>query len=165
MIILFILCASQDTEAKTLPADVCVFGRFGRLSPAAVLSADWLFDSRLKWWFHVSSIVTYLPKNTFCCIETVANNALNRRRAVIFYWLWANAAPALTLNTAFSLRNAHAKWWIHCLLTSSPPLLSHPTSIYHRPKHVCGDFCCFQGKLPKLGDLSVQHNSCLYDCV
>ena len=62
-------------EAKTLPADVCVFGW---LSPAAVHSADCRFDSGVKWWIHVSSIVTYLRKNfllkqcseslTCCCL-------------------------------------------------------------------------------------------------
>ena len=58
-------CTSQNTEAKTLPADVCIFGHFRRLSPAAVHSADCQFDSRVKWWIHVSSIVTYLCKNSF----------------------------------------------------------------------------------------------------
>ena len=52
-------------EAKTLPADVCVFGHFGWLSPASFHSADCQFDSRVKWWINVSSIVTYLPKNSF----------------------------------------------------------------------------------------------------
>ena len=33
-------CASQNTEAKTLPADVCIFGPFGQFSPAAVHSTD-----------------------------------------------------------------------------------------------------------------------------
>ena len=58
-------CASQNTEAKTLPTDVYVFGRFGRLSPVAVHSTDSQFDSGRKWWIHVSSIVTYLCKNSF----------------------------------------------------------------------------------------------------
>ena len=48
-----------------MPADVCVFGRFGRVLPAAVHSADRRFDSGMKWWIHVSSIVTYLHKNSF----------------------------------------------------------------------------------------------------
>ena len=58
-------CASQNTEDKTLPAYVCVFGHFGRLLPAAVHSADYRFDPGVKWWIHVSSIVTYLHKNSF----------------------------------------------------------------------------------------------------
>ena len=53
------------TEAKTLPADVCVFSHFGRLSPAAVHSADWRFDSGTRWWTHALFIVTYLCKNFF----------------------------------------------------------------------------------------------------
>ena len=40
-------CAFQNTEAKTLPADICVFGRFERFSPFAVNSADWRFDSEV----------------------------------------------------------------------------------------------------------------------
>ena len=58
-------CASQNTKAKSLPADVCVFGRFGWLSPAAVHSADCQFNFGVKWWIHVSSIVKYLCKNSF----------------------------------------------------------------------------------------------------
>ena len=58
-------CASQNTETKTLPADVCVLGRFRQLSPAAVHSADCWFDSWVKWWIHVSYFVTYLCKNFF----------------------------------------------------------------------------------------------------
>ena len=58
-------CTSQNTEAKTLPADVCVFGCFVQLLPAVVHSADCWFDSGVKWWIHVSSIVTYLCKNSF----------------------------------------------------------------------------------------------------
>ena len=58
-------CVSLNTETKTLPADVCIFGRFGRFSPVAVHSADCWFHSGVKWWTHVSSIVTYLRKNSF----------------------------------------------------------------------------------------------------
>ena len=99
-------------------------------------------------------------KITLCCIEKVANNALNRQCVVFFDWLWANAAT--TLNTAFSLTNVHAKWWIHCLLISSTPLLSCATSIYDWLKRVCGVFWCFPGQLPILGDLRIQHHLCLY---
>ena len=77
-------CASQNTEAKTLLADVWVFGHFGRLSPATVHSADCQFDSRVKWWIHVSSIVTYLRKNSFLLLEIVANKALNCQSVVVF---------------------------------------------------------------------------------
>ena len=60
-----ILCASQNTKAKTLHADVCIFNCFRWLSSAAVHSADCPLDSRVKWWIHVSSIVTYLRNNSF----------------------------------------------------------------------------------------------------
>ena len=40
-------------------------GHFGRLSPAAVHSANCQFGSGVKWWIQVSSIVTYLCKNSF----------------------------------------------------------------------------------------------------
>ena len=59
-----------------------------------------------------------------------------------FYRLGANATP--TLNTTFSLTNVHAKWWIHCLLISSTPLLTHATSIYDWPKWVYGGFGVFR---------------------
>ena len=132
-------CTSQNTEVKTLPADVYIFGNFGWLSLAAVYSADCWFDSEMKWWIHVSSIVTYIyTKTPFCCMETVTNNTLNHWCVVVFDRLWANVAP--TLNTDFSLINIHAKWWIHCLLISSTPLLSHATLIYNWSKQVCGVF-------------------------
>ena len=60
-----IACASQNTEVKSFPVDVCVFGHFGWLSPAAVHSANCRFDSGVKWWIYVSSIVTYLRKKSF----------------------------------------------------------------------------------------------------
>ena len=78
-----------------------------------------------------------LPVVTFCCIETVANNALNRQ-CVVFDRLWVKTAP--TLYTAFSFTNVHAKWWINCLLILSTPLASHTTSIYDLLKQVCGVF-------------------------
>ena len=143
-------CASQNMEAKTLPADICVFHHFGWLWPAAVHSADCRFDSGMKYWIHVSSTVTYLSfllcrnsckqhseSSTHCCFWSTVTNA------------------AHILNTAFSVTNIHAKWWIHCLL------ISYATSIYNRPKQVCGVFLCFPGQLLNLGDLSIQHQLCL----
>ena len=56
-------------EAKTLPADVCIFSQSGRLSPAAVHSVDCPFDFIVKWWIHVLSIVTYLHKNFFFALK------------------------------------------------------------------------------------------------
>ena len=61
-------CASQNTETKTLPTDVCVFGHLGQLSPA-VHSASCRFDSGVKWWIHVSSIVTYMQKPSFVVLK------------------------------------------------------------------------------------------------
>ena len=83
--------------------------------------------------FHPLSYI--YAKTSFCCIETVAN--------------------------AFSLTNVHAKCWIHCLLISSTPLLSHATSIYDQPKRVCGAFWCFLGQLLNLDDLSIQYHLCV----
>ena len=111
--------------------------------------------------FHPLSHI--LAKTPFCCIKTVANNALNYQCVVVFDWVWANVA--LTLNTAFSLIIVQAKWWIHCLLISSTSLLSHATSIYDWPKWVCGVFWCFLGHQPNFGELSIQHHLCLYDCI
>ena len=84
-------------------------------------------DLTPKWseWYMFHPLVHMYVKKYFCCVETVANNTLNRRRVIVFDRLWANTAP--TLNTAFSLTNVHVKWWINCLLISSTPLLSHKT--------------------------------------
>ena len=130
-----------------------------------LLSTQLTADLTLEWsggsMFHpLSHIYT---KTSFCCVKTVANNTLNCWHIVVFDRLWANTTP--TLNTAFSLTNVHAKWWIHCLLISSTPLLSHATSIYDWPKRVCGVFRCFLEQLPNLSDLRLQHHLCLYDSV
>ena len=73
-------------------------------------------DLTLEWsggsMFH--SLSHIYAKNSVCCINTVANNTLNHQHVVVFDWLWANVA--LTFNTAFSLTNVHAKWWIYCFL-------------------------------------------------
>ena len=94
----------------------------------ADLTWEWSGGSR----FHPSSHI--YAKTPFCCVETVANNALNCWYIVVFDRLWANTEPIL--NTVFSLTNVLAKRWIHCLLISSAPLLSQTTSIYYRPKGV-----------------------------
>ena len=152
---------SQNMEAKPLHDDfmslVSMDGFHLLLSTqlTADLTLEWSGGSMLHPLSHMYT------KTLFCCIETVVNNALNHWRMVIFDRLWENAAP--TLNTAFSLKNVHAKWWMSCLLISSAPLLFHTTSIYDRPKQVCGVFWWFPGQLANLGDLSVQHHLCLYD--
>ena len=109
--------------------------------------------------FHpLSHIYTKTP---ICCVETVVNNTLNCRYIIVFDRRWANTAP--TLNTSLSLTNVYAKRRIHCLLISSTCLLSHTTSIYDRPKQICGVFWCFLGQLSNLGHLSVQYHLCLYN--
>ena len=55
----------EKFRACPLPADCCVFGRFGRLSPSPLHSADALFDSGVNWWIHVSFIVMYRRKQSF----------------------------------------------------------------------------------------------------
>ena len=122
----------------------------------ADLTSEWSGESL----FH--PLLNIYTKTPLCCIETVANKALNCQH-IVFDQLWANTAP--TLNTAFSLTNVNVKWWIHSLMVSSTSLLSHATSIYDRPKWVCGVFWCFLGQLLNLGDLSIQHHLCLYNCV
>ena len=133
-----IFCTSQNKEAKTLPADVWVFGRFGWFSSATVHSADCRFN-----WSGGSMFLPLLQTSfSLRWNSWKKKNALNRRRVVVGDQLWANAPP--TLNTAFSLTNVHAKWWIHYHLISSTPLLSHATSIYDQPKRVCGVFGVFR---------------------
>ena len=121
-------------EAKTLPAAVCVFGRFGRLSPAAVDSADNRFDSGVMW-THASSIVTYLRKNSFWLCWKQLQTTLWIVDALLFLIDY--------VQTRHPLWTQHTQYWIHCLLIFSSPLLSHTISIYDRPKRVCGVFWCF----------------------
>ena len=115
-----------------------------------LLSTQLTADLTLEWnggsLFHpLSNIYIKIP---FCCIETVTNYALNRQH-IVFDWLWANATPSL--NSAFSLTNVNAKWWIHCLLISSTTLLSHATSIYNWSKWVCEVFLVFSGTTADFG--------------
>ena len=91
----------------------------------AILTLEWNAGSMFYPLSHIYA------KTPFCCIETAANNC---QYIAVFDWLWENTAP--TLSTSFSLRNVQAKWWIHCLLISSTPLLSYATSIYDQPKGV-----------------------------
>ena len=86
-------CTSQNTVTKTLPADVCVFGRFGRLSPAAVLSADCWFDSGVKWGIHVSSIITYSCKNSFLLRW---NNWKQRSESLMCCCFWSTVSKCST---------------------------------------------------------------------
>ena len=85
----------------------------------------------------------FMQKLLFVALKQLQTMLWITLHIVVFDWLWANVAP--TLNTAFSLTNIHAKWWIQCLLISSTPLLSHTTSIYDQPKQVCWVFWCFPG--------------------
>ena len=107
-----------------------------------LLSTQLTADLTLEWssGFMFHSLSHTYAKTPFRCVEIVANNALNRRRVVVFDWLWPNAS--LTLNIVSSLINVHAKW-MHCLLISSILLLFLATSIYDRPKWVCGGFFFF----------------------
>ena len=91
--------------------------------------------------FMIHPLPYIYAKTLFCSVETVANNTLNRR-SVAFDRLETNVTP--TLNTAFSLANVYAKWWIHCLRVSSFSLLSHTT--YGRPNQIGGVFGVFRDK-------------------
>ena len=141
-------CTSQNTEAKTMPADVCIFDHFGQLSPVIVHSADCWYNSGVKWWIHVSSLVTYLHKNSILLHWNSSKQYSESSMSCCFDQLWANTTP--TLNTAFPLTNVHAKWWIYyCLISSTP--LSHTTSIYNQWKWVCGVFLVFSRKTAEFG--------------
>ena len=148
-------CTSQNTFASLVALDGFHLLLSTRLT--ANLTPEWSGGSM----FHpLSHVYTKIP---FCCVETVANNALNCQRIIVFDQLWANTA--LTLNRAFSLTNVHAKWWIHCFLIS--PLLSHATSIYDQLKGVCAVFwyLVFSGTTAEFGQPECLASLCLYDHV
>ena len=136
-------CISQNTEPKTLLFVSLVTLDGFHLLLSIQLTANLTLERSSGSMFHPLSHID--AKTSLCCIETVANNTLNHLGIFVFDRLWANTAP--TLNTVFSLTNVHKKCWIHCLLISSTPLLSHATSMLN------------------LGDLSVQHHLHLYNHV
>ena len=134
-------CASQNTEDKTLPADVCIFGSFGQLS---LLLSTQLTANLIPAWSGI-----YLHKNSFL----LCWNSCKQRSesSTSCFWLTVSKCGTHFENTAFSKTNIHAKWWIHCLLISTP-LLSHATSIYNQSKRVCGKFWCFPEQQPNLSN-------------
>ena len=105
-------CVSQNTEVNNLPA--------------AVHSADCRFDSRMKWWIHVSSIVTYLRKNHFCCVEIVANNVLIFSTHCCF---WSTESKRGTHFEHSFLNDKYSCKMINTLSSDILTLLSHSTSI------------------------------------
>ena len=134
--------ASQNTEAKTLPTDVCIFDRFGRLSPATVHSADCWFDTGVKCWIYVSSIVTYLRKNFFLLDWNRCKQCSESSMRCCF---WSTVSKRGTyFEHSFLIDKFLYK--IHGLLISSTPLLSPATSIYDQPKWFFSVFDVFLNK-------------------
>ena len=121
----------------------------------ANLTPEWSGRSMFRL---LSHIYTKIP---FCCVETVANNTLNRQRVFVVDQLWENTAHAL--NTAFSLTNVHAKWWIHCLLISL--ILCYLTRLQFTigQNKFMEYFGVFRDNCWILGNLSIQHHLCLYN--
>ena len=123
---------------------------------------DCRFAYGIKWWIHVSSIVTYLCKNSFLlrwysckqrsessircflidCEQTCTHfehSFLNDKcSSKIVNTLRSDIFNSFTISRNFNLRSA---------------------------KRVCRVFWCFSGHLPNLGDLSVMYHLCLYDRV
>ena len=131
-----IRCASQNTEAKNLPADVCVFGRFRRLSLTAVHSNCSQFDSEMNGCIHVSTIVTYLRKNSFllrwnsckqrsessarCCFwSTVSKHGtdfeysflIDNSSCKMVHTLPCNIFYSSAITSNFNLRSAQTSLW------------------------------------------------------
>ena len=130
-----------------------------RLSPATVHSAVSRFDSGGKWWIHVSSIVTYLRKNS----SLLPWNSCKQRSE-------SSMHCCFLLTVSNSSTNFEYSFLIDKMLNTLPsniltPLPSHATTVYDRPKRVCEVFWCFPGQLPNLGNLSVQHHLYQYDRV
>ena len=130
-------CISQNMEAKFLPSDVCIFGR---LLPATVHSADYWFDSggcggsMFHPLSHIDAKTPFRYIETHCCF-------------------WSTVSKRGThFEHSFLIDKSSCKMWIHYLLISSTPLLSHATSIYDQPKWV---FWCFQGQVSILGEFSI----------
>ena len=143
-------------KAKTLPVDICVFGRFEWLSPAAVHSADCRFDSRGERWIHVLSIITCL------------------RKKVLFVWLkqlqttlWIVDALLFLIDS--EQRGNHFEHRYLIDKCSCKMVNTQPSGIFSSSAISCnfnlrsaktsfGDFWCFPRTQRDLGDLSVQYN-------
>ena len=144
-------CTSQNMKAKTLPADLCIFGRFGWLSPAAVLSVDCRFDSGMKWWIYVSSIVTYLCENSlllhwksckqrsellkhYCFWSTVRKCSTHFEHSFFIDKCSCKMVPSDIFNSSaiscnFNLRLAKTSWW-------SFLVFSWTTAKFGQPEHL-----------------------------
>ena len=138
--------AFQNTEAKTLPADVYVFGRFGRLLPAAVYSV-------VKWWIHVSSIVTYLRPNSFLLHW---NSRKQRSESSTRRCFWSTLSKRGThFEYSFFMDKCSCKM-VNTLSSDifNPSTIS--TSIYDRPKTswafsiICVCKTAFKSSIPPL---------------
>ena len=153
-------CAFQNTEAKTLPADVWVTLDSFHLLLSTQLTAD--FDSRVKWWLYVSSIVTYLHKNSFL----LCWNSCKQRSKSLTHCFWSTVSKCGThFEYSFLIDKCS------CKMMNTLPSDTFSSSAISRnfnlrlSKQVSGVFWCYSGQLPNLGDLSVQHHLCLYDCI
>ena len=140
--------ASQNTEAKTLPTDFCIIGRFGQLSPAAVHSCfihchifmQKLFllcwnsckqcsKSSMHFWSTVSKCSSYLEHNFL--IDKCSCKMVNTLPSDIF--------NSSVISCNFNLRLTKTILWSF--------------------------FCIFWDNCQNLGDLSIQHHLCLYNCI
>ena len=136
-------CSSQNIVAKTLPADVCTFGGYGRLSSAVVHSADYQFVSWVKLRIHFSSIVSYLRNHSFLLGW---NSCKQHSELSTRYCFWSTLSKLGThFEHSFLIDKYSWKLLLLYLLISTTSLVSHVTSIYNRPKQVCGVFWCFPG--------------------
>ena len=77
-----------------------------------LLSTQLTADLTLEWsggsMFHPLSHI--YAKTPFCCIETVANYALNRRCVIVFDQLWANTPPTSTSCISTELLYIGSSW-------------------------------------------------------
>ena len=147
-----IFCASQNTAAKTLPADVCIFGRFGQLSPAAVHSADCWFDSRVKWLIHVSSIVIYLCKTSFL-LRWNSRKQCSELSMHCYFWLTVSKCST-HFEHGFLVDKCSCK-----MVNTLPSVISCNLNLRSAKTSLLifffFFFLCFLGQLVNLGDLSV----------
>ena len=158
-----ITCACQNTEAKTLLVDVCIFGRFGRLSFASVHSDYCWFNSEVKWSIYVSSIVTYLCKKLLFVVLKQLQTMLWILDALLFLidceQTWHPLWTQLSHWQMFMQNDEYNGFWylqLLCYLTQLQFILS---------KMSLWSFWCFQERLVNLGKLNVQHHLYLYNCI
>ena len=123
-----------------------------------VKSPDCWFNSGVKRWIHVSSVVTYLCKNSFLLHWNSCKQCTELSKCCF----WSTVSKCAThFEHSFLIDKCSYKI-VNTLLSDifKSSAFSCNFNLWSA-KMSLWSFWCFPGQLPNLGDLSVQHHLCL----